>query len=617
MPRPYVSQVEIKNFRNFQHLSLSLQPTVVVVGENRSGKTNLLEALRLVLDSSLPDSQRILRAEDFWDGLEEPFAGNVVEVKVFVRGFDHLKEAQCVLCDCVSEEGGTEAVLTYQFRPRKGIDLDEATEDDYEFVVFGGLDEKIRVGSEVRKWISLLVLPALRDAEATIRSWRRSPLRPLLERARKGISGDALAGVRDSLDSALAELLEEQSITGLVEQINDQVRQLVGPIYGIETHFDFASSEPEELLRSVRLFLRETNSRPLADSSLGTSNILFLALLLQDISEKQDAKELVTTILAVEEPEAHLHPHLQRLLFRHFLSRENSVIVTTHSPNIASVAPINSLILLRGSRDASEGFTIDPDLFTAQETVDLQRYIDVTKAEMVFAKGILLVEGTAEQFLIPQFAASRLKEKQIAGSLDALGISVSSVNGTDFTPYRKFLLSSGLAIPHAVVTDGDPTEKDESTIWNGNVRGANLIFDEDLKEEVERLNSEAQFGESDKLLAEDGIFVGNDTLEIDLIPTLKDEMIETYSEFQVTSVPTKRFSQLMSLVYEKQQDHGENGIDPDELKKAKSNILRRIEKIGKGRYAQRLASKIDDHEPPEYITSAIDYIVDTVMENND
>jgi putative ATP-dependent endonuclease of the OLD family len=141
------------------------------------------------------------------------------------------------------------------------------------------------------------------------------------------------------LDKATDALLAEPLITQLVTAINDQIRDLAAPLHHVETQFDFASSEPEELLRSIRLYINEGRTRPLGDASLGTTNILFLSLLLQDLERRQQAKEVASTILAIEEPEAHLHPQLQRQIFRNFLRRDHSVIVTTHSPSLASVAP--------------------------------------------------------------------------------------------------------------------------------------------------------------------------------------------------------------------------------------------------------------------------------------
>ena len=65
----YLSRIKIANFRNFSLLDVELAGNVVVVGENRVGKSNLLYALRLVLDASLSDSARHLSLSDFWDGL--------------------------------------------------------------------------------------------------------------------------------------------------------------------------------------------------------------------------------------------------------------------------------------------------------------------------------------------------------------------------------------------------------------------------------------------------------------------------------------------------------------------------------------------------------------------
>lgn len=83
-----ISRIFIGNFRNFKSLDVKLGEHAVVLGENKVGKTNLLFALRLVLDPSLPDSARRLRLEDFWDGLEHPLsAEDVIEISVDFRDF--------------------------------------------------------------------------------------------------------------------------------------------------------------------------------------------------------------------------------------------------------------------------------------------------------------------------------------------------------------------------------------------------------------------------------------------------------------------------------------------------------------------------------------------------
>jgi len=602
MSHPYIYKVQIRNFRNLADFSLTLERTAVIVGENRTGKSNLLEALRLVLDPSLPDSLRRLRAEDFWEGLDQPFSGNIIEVKVYIRGFEDKKGAQCILADSIVGTDPLTALLTYQFRPKVSIEeVDEAGESEYEYVIFGGQDEKNRFAWDVRRWISMMALPALRDAETDIRSWRKSPLRPLLDRAKAIMDLEKLSEIREKIGEATQELVKQPAMKNLAKDIGMRIRKMAGPLHSVDVQFDFASTEPEQLLRSVQLFL-EGGARSVSDASLGTANILFLSLLLQDLEAKEAANELVSTILAIEEPEAHLHPQLQRVLFRYFLGREHSVLVTTHSPNIASVAPVRSIVLLRTTERGTVGYSTRELDFTNEEIDDLQRYLDVTRAEMLFAKGVILVEGPAEQFLIQAFTVHRLRENNIAASLDELGISVCSVNGTDFRPFRKLLSTSGLSIPNVVVTDGDKRHTDDGDVYDGSKRGARLLDDKDRKRQTREMIQKGEYDKVDELLTEEGIFVGHDTLEIDILPKLSEEIKETYSEFRGETT-TQKFSEAVDAAI-------------DDNNEAIQEVVRRIEAIGKGRFAQRLASKIGDQEPPWYISEAINYVVAAVRNNN-
>jgi putative ATP-dependent endonuclease of OLD family len=70
-----IDKVTVKNFRNLADVDVPLQRGTVIVGENRVGKSNFIHALRLVLDPTLPNSERYLRREDFWDGLSDGSPG--------------------------------------------------------------------------------------------------------------------------------------------------------------------------------------------------------------------------------------------------------------------------------------------------------------------------------------------------------------------------------------------------------------------------------------------------------------------------------------------------------------------------------------------------------------
>jgi putative ATP-dependent endonuclease of the OLD family len=116
-----LSRIVIKNFRNFKSLDVKLGEHAVVLGENKVGKTNLLFALRLILDPSLPDSARRLRFEDFWDGLERPLSkDDEIEVSLEFRDFEKSENLLAVLADHLVEPDPMVARITYLFRPIPG-----------------------------------------------------------------------------------------------------------------------------------------------------------------------------------------------------------------------------------------------------------------------------------------------------------------------------------------------------------------------------------------------------------------------------------------------------------------------------------------------------------------
>jgi putative ATP-dependent endonuclease of the OLD family len=137
----YLSRIKIENFRNFSELDVELCGNVVVVGENRVGKTNLLYALRLLFDPTVPDSARQLSISDFWDGVGTPDAGDAITIMVEIKGFEDNLNINALLTDFRLDDDPETVRLTYQFRSRADLDGAPTTDNDFEFVTFGGEDE--------------------------------------------------------------------------------------------------------------------------------------------------------------------------------------------------------------------------------------------------------------------------------------------------------------------------------------------------------------------------------------------------------------------------------------------------------------------------------------------
>jgi putative ATP-dependent endonuclease of OLD family len=592
-------RVHIRNFRNFRDVECRLGRHSVILGENGAGKSNLLYALRLLLDPTLPDALRYLDEEDFWDG-GTAFAGTEVVVTVDLTEYEDEPAVLACLADheVTPPNGWAHPVarLTYHYAPRDTVDpskLSAARKDEYDFAIYGRDDRSNGVSHDVRRFVGFTVLPALRDAEGDLRAWKRSPLRPLLESARDKLDAAALQKVADAVDEATDRLTSEKPLADLEQQIGGRLNELLGRQHDLAPTLGFKSTNPQQLVQALQLFMDEDRLRQVSDTSLGLANVLYLSLLLLHTEQQEKALATAATLIGIEEPEAHLHPQMQRVVFRDLLGKKRPVLVSTHSPNIASVAPVESLVVLRSiNGESAIASFANSEGFSDSERSDLERYLDVTRAELVFGRGVILVEGDAEKFVIP--AAARLLPTPV--QLDDFGVTVCSVAGTDFVPYAKLLKTLG--IPHVVVTDGD--ERDASAaLPPGISRGKRILEALDKAARAAAVSTYVARGDlADARTALEGgdIFVGLRTLETDLVsngagPRLKEAFRAQF--------PTSRPATVAPF-----DATGAIGDGAENL------IIGLAERAGKGRFAQSFAPRMVATDVPKYIRNAIEAIVE-------
>lgn len=653
----FISRVIIKNFRNFKNVDVCLGHKQIIIGENNVGKTNFLRALQLVLDPTLSDEDRMLQESDFNDSIKNPMENKEeILIEIYIDNYDQNKTILAVFQDAtvMTEDGKEVLKFTYRFFPY----INEGGVAEYQYNIYKGNDETKKFGSYERKYLNIKVVKALRDVEGEMRNSRTSPIQKMLKNY--AIDKQDLEHIAEEYRKNGEKILNLDELVDLTNNINKRFGMVLG-----NNDFDVSlramEINPAKVLSSLKLLMAQRNT---TEISLGLNNILYISMILQllqdktipslikaekymelssipggeilkatyeeskngnyflndDISEIQQEKLYTfmsknmpiskgVTILAIEEPEAHLHPVNQRLIYRDVIQNSsNSVLLTTHSTHITAIAPIDSIVHLHD--DGERGTEIHATAampISDGEFLDVERYLDVKRGEIYLGKAVLLVEGIAEEYLIPQFA------NLLGKPLDEKGIIVCNINCTNFTPYVKLLRS--LDIPYAVITDGDyyyeneeeeriyhQMDNDDSDVKSGWL-GMEII--EKMINEL-GLNGDEKIpddpGEKDQLFYSLGLFVGYYTFEVDMMECAATSKNNREKALNVIS---DLFLELTTGGARQKQNFKK------ELKAGEYwKCLNKIEGngIGKGRFAQRLSGVCMKEHIPGYIESAINYI---------
>jgi len=481
----YLSKISITNFRGIKHLEVKFSPKInVIIGENGRCKSALIDAIRLLYNLGEPIKELTVNRDDFFENVvftADAFSlqkEDNLQISYEFRGLSANQKGAFYEYMVVDPSDSINDYAKVELRYRQ----------DKRNPVFSyntGNIEGQKADVNTFRLFQHYYLSALRDSTKDLLNNRNNILGKVIKRLVE--RNQTEEAIKDIIREANQKLLIREEVVSTRKNINDNLDNIYKNADQKQIGLQIEQSRIDYIVNVIKPYLphdwknHSVDGFNLWQNSLGFNNLIYIATVLGDIKERTKDDNIPHFALLIEEPEAHIHPQLQLSLYN-FLKDANSatnsqLFITSHSPTLTSKVPFENLVLLEErAYTIGESFTdrepekIIQDTSTSiplteiqieEKKNQLQRYMDVTKSQLLFARGCLFVEGISEELLVTAFA------KLDGFSLEDFRIELVNVDGVSFYPFLFLFNSTSIQkrIPKkvAILSDDDrfPASKDK------------------------------------------------------------------------------------------------------------------------------------------------------------
>lgn len=647
----YLKYIQIVNFKNLKAARFEFAKGAnTIIGENDSGKSNALTAIRILLDDNYYYNTKRLKETDFSYALGD-WRGHWIIISAFFdeisredksnefcaeltpeqENIDFLKS----YIRCADKEFGTVSLFIRPCRAKRA-ELAEAAQNgtfeavrsqiklsDYEFYytsrsqadftdenvyksIVGDIcagqyvnpedDDQSVLGSKIdimNVWqhISTVFIDALRDVESELRK-PKNPIRQIIDTIEGNIEETDIDDIKRKISELNQKISHIPQVSDIGSQVNQKSLEMIGAIYSPEIKLESRLKEDFATLARY-LTISPSNQKDIDLLGLGHLNILYIAMKLVEFEVNRN-RELLN-IMIIEEPEAHIHTHIQKTLFNNLQVTHTytQVVMSTHSTHLSEVSDIEKVNVMK-KVDEQTSLVMKPTNGLDQFGADvleykgisfskiLSRYLDAKRSVLLFSKGVIMVEGDGEEILIPA-----LVKKVLGVSLDEMGIGLINIGSVGFENVACIFDESRLQRKCSIVTDLD-------VVVDGAKKSSQVAMDRGAsrREKLSRL-----FDANPYVSA----FYAPHTLEVDFAS-------EDNNKRFVCAIIKRAYKDAATK--EKHVLAVKSGTEAERY----DSVMTVAKNIKKGWYATLLAEKIDAGATiPMYILDAIAFVAKDIL----